>query len=150
MAKNLSVHQLDPQMINQNTYDFDNDSVRVSLMSAELAIEGEEISANADVTSTSIEAIPVTICPQMKEFQVYAVAKTAVTGSLHMRLCYSPVTDGSAMVMSVNCDIGACSQGSAVASVVASALPNSVKVSIISNTLAPDEVVTVYLVGNSF
>ncbi len=150
MAKNLSVHQLDPQMINQNTYDFDNDAVRVSLMSAELAIEGEEISASADITSVSAEAIPTTLCPQMKEFQVYAVAKTVLTGTLHMNLCYSPVTDGSAMVTSVNCDIGPCAQGSAVASVIANALPRSVKVNIISNTLAPGEIVTVYLIGNSF
>lgn len=152
MAKNPNIHYLDPQLIQQYTYDFDNDSVRVSMGSADFAIEGDVLAQQADVVSGQTgDAISSCVSTGMKDYQVYITAKTNITGSITIRISVAP-TEEATNHFQTDCGIimNSCSSGSMLMSPMLTCIAKSVKISIVANTLAAGESVTVNLVGHSF
>jgi hypothetical protein len=153
MATNPTVTQLDHPQIVQRTYDIANDAVRVSIGSAQFIVEGEGLSASGTMTSGSAGAVVAsTACVGIKEFQMYAVATTATTGSITVRIDVSPTSPGVSFYQSsTTLTLGASSIGAInVSTILNDLIAQSVKVTITANTLAAAEVVTVYIVGNSF
>ena len=153
MAINPNIQTIDPQLISQRTYDVANDAVRVSVGSAQFTIEGEGLSVSGAMThSQSGLVIPLTACPGIKEFQLYAVATTATTGSITVTLDVTPDVAGNVVyVTPTTLTLGA----SLINAVAVSAIQNTLiaqnaQVTITSNALGVGEIVTVYLVGNSF
>ena len=153
MASNPTVTQLDFAQIAQRTYDIANDATRVSIGSAQFIVEGEGLSASGTMTHlTSGQVIASVPCVGIKEFQMYAVATTATTGSITVRIDVSPTNPGvSYFQTGTTLTLGASSIGAiAVSSILNNLIAQSVEVTITANTLAIGEIVTVYLVGNSF
>jgi hypothetical protein len=153
MAKNPSVSELDPSHISRYTYDSDNDSVRVSIGSAEFVVSGEGVSASGTMTQGSSGSVVATVdCSGTKEFQLYAVAQTATTGAVVVRLDVSPdATDNVFYETSATLTLPI----SSIGNIVVSPLLNTViakrcKITIVSNALAASEIVKVYIIGNTF
>ncbi len=154
MATNPNVTELDASQVIQRMYDADNDAMRVSMGSVDLAIVGDTLSASGTMTNgTTGQVIAATACAGIKEFQVYATATTATTGTIEVRIDVSP--DPTPLTTTwyqsaVTLTLGSSSIGvMGVSSILNSLIAQQVEVTIVSNALNPTEVVTIHLVGNS-
>jgi len=152
MAVNPSVSQLDPAQITQRTYDSSNDAVRVSVGSAEFVVSGEGISASGTMTNGSAgQVIAATACPGNKEYQLYAVATTATTGAVTVRIDVSPEDSGSVFYSTATTlTLNASAQDTiVVSSILTDLIARRVRVTITANALGAAETVTVYIVGST-
>jgi hypothetical protein len=153
MACNSNITELDPNQISRRTFDVSNDSVRVTVGSAQFTVEGEGLSASGSCTQgSSGQAIHMTSSAGIKEFQMYATCSTATTGSLTVRIDVSPSASGSPVYQSsTTLTIPASALNTVYASTILNTLiAQTAQVTITANTLNAGETVTIYLVGNSF